>query len=105
MTMQEFVERYSGKDNLYDISWEDFPDELHIACEQFVEGWFANTDINDLREISGFNDMSVDDLLRYTQGRLPDDAQPLGEPYKRVCGEGGVIVNACTEVFSGSDTT
>ena len=62
MTLQEFLQKYEGS-NLSDISWEDFPDELKKSCRKFIKRWFEETDMDDLREISGFNDMPLNDLL------------------------------------------
>ena len=62
MTLQEFLQKYENT-NLSDISWEDFPDELKKSCWKFIKRWFEETDMDDLREISGFNDMALEDLL------------------------------------------
>ena len=62
MTLQEFLQKYENT-NLSDISWEDFSDELKKSCWKFIKRWFEETDMDDLREISGFNDMSLEDLL------------------------------------------
>ena len=83
MTRQEFAQKYTGTQNLYGVPWNDFPEELQAACQRFVDEWFNTTDMGDARMFSGFNDMSVEDLLRYAKGQLPDDEKPLGSPYKR----------------------
>jgi hypothetical protein len=82
MNLEEFTRKYSGAENLSHVSWRDFPPELQRACERFVEEWFDNTDINDSKEFSGFNDMSVDDLLKYAKGELDEGDRPLGIPFK-----------------------
>ena len=83
MTRQEFAQKYKGRQNLYGISWNDFPAELQEACQRFIDEWKENLYIDDLRNLSGFNEMSVEDLLRYVKGKLPEDEKPLGSPYKR----------------------
>lgn len=64
MTIQEFAQKYNGRENLCEIEWNDFPAELQIICWNFMRRWFEETDTDDLREITGFNDMSVEDLLK-----------------------------------------
>ena len=63
MTLQEFFQKHENS-NLSDIPWEDFPDELKEAFWKFIKRWFEETDMDDLREISGFDDMSLEDLLK-----------------------------------------
>jgi len=64
MDIQEFFEENEGCD-LADISWEQFPEELQAVCRQFITRWFEETSLGVLRELSGFDDMSLDDLLRH----------------------------------------
>lgn len=85
MNLEEFTKKYGGRENLHGVSWRDFPPELQDACERFVKEWFDDTDINDAREFSGFNDMSMDDLLRYAKRELDERDRPLGMPFMRVC--------------------
>jgi hypothetical protein len=77
--VQEFARKYRGRRNLHAVPWQDFSEELQAACQRFIDEWFKNTDIDDARELSGFNDMSVKDLLRYAMGKLPDESDVVLE--------------------------
>ena len=50
--------------HLADIPWEEFPEELKVACWKFINRWFEETPMDDLRELSGFDDMSLEDVLK-----------------------------------------
>ena len=63
MDIQEFLNQYEGN-ALTDIPWEEFPDVMKATCWEFINRWFQDMSIDDLRELSGFNDMSLEDLLK-----------------------------------------
>ena len=63
MDIPEFLEKNKGR-NLADISWGEFPEELKAACWRFINRWFEETQMDDLRELSGFDDMSLEVLLQ-----------------------------------------
>ena len=63
MDIQEFLNQYEGN-ALTDIPWEEFPDGMKATCWKFINRWFQDMSIDDLRELSGFDDMSLEDLLK-----------------------------------------
>ena len=64
MKTQEFLEHYKDKENnLADIQWDSFPEELKVVCWKFICRWFEESSVDDLREISGFDDMTLEDFL------------------------------------------
>ena len=63
MNIPEFLEKNKGL-NLADISWDEFPEELKAACWRFINQWFEEIPMDDLREISGFDEMNLFDLLK-----------------------------------------
>ena len=62
MKIQELLQRYKDS-KLSDVPWDDFPAELKQVCWEFINRWFQETSMDDLREISGFNDMTIEGLL------------------------------------------
>ena len=64
MNLLEFIHRYVGAENLSPIPWEDLPVELQSVCRRFIDRWFEETSMDDLRELSGFDHMTLDELLR-----------------------------------------
>ena len=82
MKIEKFIETYKGRLDLSSIPWDHFPEELQMECLKFISEWQANISIDDLRNLSGFNEMSVEDLLRYAKGDLEEDIKPLGCPYQ-----------------------
>ena len=82
MELEDFCQKYKDRLDLFSISWNEFPEELQMECVKFITEWQCNTSIDDLRNLSGFNQMSVEDLLRYANAELPEEEKPLGSPYQ-----------------------
>lgn len=68
MDILKFLNQYEGT-ALTDIPWEEFPDVLKATCWIFINRWFQDMSMDDLRELSGFDDMSLEDLLK--QAEIP----------------------------------
>ena len=69
MEIQEFFKKYKNNENLSDISWNDFPAELKEICWEFINRWFQEMSMDDLSEMSGFNNMSLEDLVKNSAGK------------------------------------
>jgi hypothetical protein len=76
MNFQEFIKKYGKLKTLHEIPWDDFPEELQQVCFGFVDEWLCSTPYDDLRNFSGFNNMSVYDLVRLTQAKPPKWKNP-----------------------------
>ena len=82
MDIREFALKYRDKENLYDISWGDLPEEIQKACLKFIGDWQENISMDHLRILSGFNEMSFQDLMEYAYGKLDEDVKPAGYPHQ-----------------------
>ena len=72
MNLEDFIETYKDGMDLSSIPWEDFPEELQEAGLRFMNGWTEDLPTRHLRELSGFDDMSVEDLLKYERKEVED---------------------------------
>ena len=75
MDLKEFFLRYKSRLDLSSISWGDFPVELQKAGLRFMNDWQETLPIRHLRELSGFDDMSVEDLLAYAKEELTEEEE------------------------------
>ena len=82
MDIKGFAGKYKHHENLHDIPWYHFPEEVQKACLKFIGDWQESISIDHLRILSGFNEMSFQDLMRYIYGELHEDVRPAGCPYK-----------------------
>ena len=57
----------NSEENIADIEWGEFPTDLQEAGLRFMRHWADTLPIRHLRELSGFDDMSVEDLLQYAK--------------------------------------
>jgi len=67
MSFEAFVEKYKDTSDISNIPWGEFPVTLQEAGLRFMNNWAETLPIRHLRELSGFDDMSVADLLRYAK--------------------------------------
>ena len=75
MDIQRFTQHYRDKKNLYGIPWDNFPEEIQRACLKFIGEWQEFLSVEHLRDLSGFNEMSFQELMRYSYGK-PDEDKP-----------------------------
>lgn len=68
MEFEAFIQIHKNQPDLSNISWDDFPAALQEAGLHFMHDWQENLPTRHLRELSGFDDMSVTDLLAYANG-------------------------------------
>ena len=76
---EDLLARYGPNTLLSKISWAELPEDLRENCWDFIRVWQNDLDINELREISGLNDMSLSELLVYQASRPPEPLFTLHE--------------------------
>ena len=64
---EDLLARYGPNTLLSNVSWVELPEDLRETCWDFIRVWQSDLDINELREISGLNDMSLAELLAYKE--------------------------------------
>ena len=69
MDLEKFVQAYKNRLDLSSIPWEDFPEQLQEAGWRFMNNWKDELPLRHLRELSGFDDMSINDLVEYAKRR------------------------------------
>ena len=67
MQPDKFIEQHLHRENIADIEWKDFPTDLKEAGMRFMRNWADTLPIKHLRELSGFDDMTVEDLIFYAR--------------------------------------
>jgi len=72
MHLEDFSQKYKDRLDLFSISWGDFPEKLQEAGLRFKNDWIQDLPTRHLRELSGFDDMSVKDLLAYADADLSE---------------------------------
>jgi hypothetical protein len=58
---------YEPATRLADLSWEALSPGLQETCQQFMQTWWDELGIEELREMSGLNDMTLSDLLAWEE--------------------------------------
>jgi hypothetical protein len=72
MESEAFIQEYQNQETIADIDWGEFPTALQEAGLRFMRHWADTLPVRHLRELSGFDDMNVEDLLSYAQEE-PDE--------------------------------
>lgn len=67
MQPDEFILKHQNKETIADIDWADFPKDLQETGLQFMRHRADTLPVRHLRELSGFDDMSVEDLIFYAK--------------------------------------
>lgn len=66
---QDLLNQREPDTKLSDIAWQDLPEELHAICWEIIDAWYKHVRIDQLRDISGLNDMTLAELLKVHHAR------------------------------------
>ncbi len=89
MTLSDFLQHHGKSTKLRELAHlprSAYPPELRKATLDYMNYWKECCPIEDLMELSGLNDMTLNDLARYARNELPTEEFPEGyhKPRKMV---------------------